>query len=124
MPAPTPEFFTPPPAPRPSRVGYSAPVSRSIPSGGSGRRSSPGKVTLSPQEVEAAKITGLTIEQYAKEKIEYQRQLEAGEYRDNRENADEFQNSARDFLPLPMLPRIAEAFLARQPPDSRRPGKA
>jgi hypothetical protein len=80
----TPTFFEPP-AQRPSRVGYSAPVSRSIPSGGSGRRSSPGRVTLSPQEIEAARVSGISIEDYAKNKIEYQRQLEAGEYRDARE---------------------------------------
>ena len=81
QPAPT---FTPP-APRPPRVGYSAPVSHSIPSGGSGRRSTPGRVTLSPSEVEAARISGLSVEDYARQKIEYERQLSAGEYRDNRE---------------------------------------
>ena len=62
----TPTFFEPP-APRPARVGYSAPVSRSIPSGGSGRRSSPGQVTLSPQEVEAARVSGISVEDYAKQ---------------------------------------------------------
>ena len=45
----------------------------------------PVKVTLSPSEVEAARISGLSVEDYARQKIEYERQLSAGEYRDNRE---------------------------------------
>jgi hypothetical protein len=87
---PTPNFFRPPPgppvrsAPNPSSI-VSAPVSRNIPSSGSGRRHTPGKVTLTPSEVEAAKIANISLDEYARQKIEYERQREAGEYRDNRE---------------------------------------
>jgi hypothetical protein len=83
---PTPTFFTPPPprsAPNPSHL-VSAPVSRSIPNA-SGRRHTPGKVTMTPQEVEAARISGISIEQYAKEKIKYEGMREDGSYRDNRD---------------------------------------
>jgi hypothetical protein len=83
---PTPKFFAPPPgrsAPNPSAI-VSAPVSREVPNS-TGKRSTPGKVVLTPSEVEAARISGLTVEAYAKQKIEYERQRETGEYRDNRE---------------------------------------
>ena len=83
----TPQFFKPPSprgaAPNPS-ARFSAPVSREIPTG-SGRRPTPGKITLSPSEVEAARVSGISLEEYAKNKIEYQRQREAGEYRDGRD---------------------------------------
>ena len=80
----TPEFFAPPPAPRPSRVAYSAPVSRGVPSS-NGRRQSPGKVTLTPAEVEAAHTAGVSIEEYAKQLLKYREALADGSYRDNRE---------------------------------------
>ena len=83
---PTPKFFAPPAprsAPNPSRI-VSAPVSREVPTA-SGKRPTPGKVTLSPSEVEAARISGLSVEDYARQKVEYERQRETGEYRDNRE---------------------------------------
>jgi len=87
MPASTPEFFAPPPA-QPARSGrrptVSAPVSRSIPTA-SGSRPKSGTVRLTPSEVEAARISGLSVEQYAKEKLRYQSMREAGEYRDGRD---------------------------------------
>ena len=81
MPQPTPEFFT---APRPSRVAYSAPVSRDVPTS-NGRRPTPGKITLSPSEVEHARVSGLTPEEYAKQLLRYREALADGSYRDNRE---------------------------------------
>jgi hypothetical protein len=86
-PKPTPKFFKPPPArsaPNPSSL-VSAPVSRNIPSGSTGKRSSPGRITLTPSEVEAAKMSNVSIEEYARQKIEYERQRQSGEYRDNRD---------------------------------------
>jgi hypothetical protein len=68
----------PEPPPRPSRVAYSAPVSRDIPSS-NGKRS-PGKVTLSAQEVEAARISGISPEEYAKQKIRKAQMVATGEY--------------------------------------------
>jgi hypothetical protein len=79
---PTPAFFKPPPArsaPKPSSF-VSAPVSRDIPSGGSGRRHTPGKITLSAQEVEAARISGISPEEYAKQKIRKAEMIASGEY--------------------------------------------
>ena len=83
MPAPK---FTPRPAAGPplEASAFSAPVSRDVP-GASGRRPA-GKVTLTRAEVEAARISGISIEEYTKNKIEYERQLKEGEYRDNRGN--------------------------------------
>jgi hypothetical protein len=83
---PTPRYFVPlpaAPARNPSSL-VSAPVSRSIPNG-SGKRHSTGKVTLTPTEVEAARISGITPEEYAKEKIRYEGMREDGSYRDNRD---------------------------------------
>ncbi len=84
VPQPTPEFFTPPPAPRSARVAYSAPVSRDVPTS-NGRRPIPGKITLSPSEVEHARVSGLTPEEYAKQLLRYREALADGSYRDNRE---------------------------------------
>jgi len=87
---PTPEFFSPPPSPparsepNPSSL-VSAPVSRSIPSASGKRHQSPGKVTLTPSEVEAARLSGVTIEEYARQKLKYDNMRETGEYRDNRD---------------------------------------
>jgi hypothetical protein len=83
--APTPAFFKVPPgpaarsAPNPSSK-FSAPVSREIPSGGSGKRHNPGKITLSAQEVEAARISGISPEEYAKQKIRKAEMIASGEY--------------------------------------------
>jgi hypothetical protein len=67
-------------APRPSMV--SAPVSREVPNG-SGRRQS-GKVTLTPAEQEMARVSGISIEEYAKQKLRYENLRETGQYRDQR----------------------------------------
>jgi hypothetical protein len=88
-PMPTPKFFAPPPAARgpapqtPSSL-VSAPVSRDVP-GSNGRRSSPGRITLTPAEVEAARVAGVDLETYARERGKYQAMLASGEYRDGRE---------------------------------------
>jgi hypothetical protein len=79
---PTPSFTPSPAQPaRPAMV--SAPVSRTIPTG-SGSRLSSGKITLTPAEVEAARISGLSIEDYAKSLAKYRGMRESGEYRDER----------------------------------------
>lgn len=61
----------------------SAPVSRDVPNS-NGRRSTPGKVTLTAQEVEAAKISGISPEEYAKQKIRKQQMVDSGEYGEQR----------------------------------------
>jgi hypothetical protein len=87
---PTPEFFRPPPSPPaprppgPNRVLHSAPVSRDVPTSGSGARPR-GKVTLTPLEREAAAMSGVDLETYAKNKLRYQQMRESGEYRDSRD---------------------------------------
>jgi hypothetical protein len=81
---PTPEFFKPPPPPSARAPAVSAPVSRSIPNG-SGRRHLSGKVTLSPGEVEAARLSGISLEEYAKQKVLYENMRADGSYRDSRE---------------------------------------
>ena len=72
-----------PPAQSAPSAMLSAPVSRMVPTGPGARPR--GKITLSPSEVEAARISGLTVEQYAAEKLKYEGMRERGEYRDNRE---------------------------------------
>ena len=81
---PTPKFFQPPPPPaepKPANI-VSAPVSRSVPTS-DGRRPR-GRVTLSREEQEAARMSGLTLEEYAMQKRKYQDMRESGEYRDER----------------------------------------
>jgi hypothetical protein len=80
-PQPTPQF-QPPPAAKPPKPLYGAPVSREVPTSNGSRPT--GKVTLSPAEVEAARISGISAEEYAKEKLRYRNMLQSGEYRDNR----------------------------------------
>jgi hypothetical protein len=84
--APTPQFFKPtPPGPaalKPS--GFSAPVSRDVPSS-SGQRLRPKQVTLTPAEVEAARIANISVEEYARQKVKYETMREDGSYRDNRD---------------------------------------
>jgi hypothetical protein len=67
----------PEPPPRPSRVMVSAPPS--LPNS-SGKRQSNGKVTLSPAEVEAARISNISPEEYAKQKIRKAEMIASGEY--------------------------------------------
>jgi hypothetical protein len=78
---PEPEYSEPRSAPQRSSpsVGYAAPVSREVPSGAyySERRSS--RVTLSPQEKEIARLSGISEEEYALGKMELKRRKEAGE---------------------------------------------
>lgn len=82
---PTPKFFQPPPSPAPPKEAnfVSAPVSRSVPSSDGTRPR--GKVTLSLAEQEAARMSNLTLQEYAAEKIKYQAMLRDGSYRDNRD---------------------------------------
>lgn len=60
----------------------SAPVSRDIPNS-SGKRT-PGKVTLTPAEVEAARISGISVEEYAKMKVKKAEMVASGEYGEQR----------------------------------------
>lgn len=74
----------PPPPPRPqARPSFvSAPVSREIPTA-NGRRQS-GKTDLSPQEREAARISGVSEVEYAKQKLRFLEMQANGEYSDRR----------------------------------------
>ena len=65
------------PAPR---VPVSAPVSRSggLPSRGLGASGS--RVVLSPEEREAARLSGVSEADYARQKASYQRKVASGEY--------------------------------------------
>jgi hypothetical protein len=81
---PTPAFFAPPqarPAPEPATVRSaltSAPVSRGVPS--SDRTLSvPSRVSLSPEEVQIAKASGITERQYAENKIRMMKMKASGE---------------------------------------------
>jgi hypothetical protein len=67
-----PEFFQPPmpkqPAPRSEASFVSAPVSRDgAPSGGSRTETNPSKITLTAEQVEAAKIAGISTVEYARQ---------------------------------------------------------
>ena len=65
----TPKFFAPArSAPSPSSI-VSAPVSREIPTSSGERLRPRGQVKLTAAEVEAARISGITPEEYAKQKI-------------------------------------------------------
>jgi hypothetical protein len=57
----------------------SAPVSREVPSGGTGTRRN-GQVTLSPAEKEAAKDAGVTETEYAKQKLRLIEEKSKGNY--------------------------------------------
>ena len=78
----TPKFFQPPPPPAAPKEAHivSAPVSRHVP----GVTRPRGRVTLSREEQEAARMSGLTLEEYAMQKRKYQDMRESGEYRDER----------------------------------------
>jgi len=74
----------PPPAnPPASRVVVSAPVSRDVPSAGSGRREG-GRVTLTPQEQEMALVSGVSLEEYARQKAKLAQMKASGEYGEDR----------------------------------------
>jgi hypothetical protein len=79
-PGPTPEFFRPPPpAPAPDRSGiYSAPVSRTAPSG-TYREPVPTSVRLTPEEIQIASASGISQTEYAKQKLRLLRAKSAGE---------------------------------------------
>ena len=62
----------------------SAPVSREVPSGGTGNRSN-GKVTLSAEEKEFARISGVTEVEYAKQKQKLAEMKANGSYSDGRQ---------------------------------------
>jgi hypothetical protein len=61
----------------------SAPVSRDTVSYSTGRPSN-GRITLTPQDIEYAKIAGVTPTEYAKQKLKLQEMKETGEYGDRR----------------------------------------
>jgi hypothetical protein len=76
---------TPEPPPRSASSNgamVSAPVSREV-AASDGKRQS-GKMTLTREEVDAARVSGITVEEYAKNKQKYQQMRETGEYRDQR----------------------------------------
>src|SRR5262249_3667796 len=73
----------PPPAePKRSPV-YSAPVSRDVPSARTGRRDG-GRVTLTPAEQEMALVSGVSLEEYAKQKLKLAQMKASGEYGEDR----------------------------------------
>jgi hypothetical protein len=80
---PPPEFFKPTPAPAPRQQApsksshYSAPVSRELP--GDYRAPDPRQVTLSAAEAEAARISGISAAEYARQKIKYEQMKARGE---------------------------------------------
>ena len=82
---PTPQFFKPAgrSAPNPSSI-VSAPVSREIPTSSGERLRPRGQVKLTPAEVEAARISGITPEEYAKQKIRKAQMVASGEYGEQR----------------------------------------
>jgi hypothetical protein len=78
----TPPFFKPPPppAPRPQHAPVSAPVSRSVPTGGGSRPDwETGRTVLSAEEKEFARLSGVDEITYAKNKLRMQRMKAAGE---------------------------------------------
>jgi hypothetical protein len=75
------EVASPPPV-KQKGPSVSAPVSRDV-MNSNGKRS-PGKVTLTPQEVEAARISGISVEEYAKQKIRKAEMVASGEYGEQR----------------------------------------
>jgi hypothetical protein len=70
------------PEQRPRTNIVSAPVSRAVPSA-SGQRQN-GKITLSLVEQEAARIAGVSLEEYAKQKKKLMEMQASGEYSDRR----------------------------------------
>ena len=70
---------TPEPSPRSSSALYSAPVSRDIPDA-TGSRQSNRKITLTPQEVEMARVSNISIEEYGRQKLKLREMRASGEY--------------------------------------------
>ncbi len=79
----TPQFFKPPEP----RVGsmpsegsiVSAPVSRGVPSGGPRVETNPNRVRLSAAEIEIARASGISPAEYAKHRLELERQKRTGQ---------------------------------------------
>lgn len=71
--------------PEPARRNppVSAPVTRDVPSVTTGKPAST-RVTLSPAEREAAKFSGITEQEYAKQKLRLQQEKAAGHYSESR----------------------------------------
>ena len=70
------------PAPEPEpprRVQVSAPVSREVPTS-AGRRERSNSITLSPAEVQHARVAGITIEEYARQRLRLEAMKQSGEY--------------------------------------------
>jgi hypothetical protein len=75
----TPPFFAPaPPKAVRQHAPVSAPVSRTVPSGGSRPDWQNGRTTLSVAEKEAAAIAGVDLETYAANKLKMLRMKEDG----------------------------------------------
>ena len=84
-PATTPAFFQPPPAkppaPRAPAHYVSAPVSREVPSGGDRAevQIDPRRVTLTQDELQIAQASGITPQEYARQKLRLKRELASGQ---------------------------------------------
>jgi hypothetical protein len=82
---PTPKFFEPPPPPAPRQLPsksalYSAPVSRETPTNRIYEaENDPRSVHLSPDQVEAARIAGVSTAEYAKQLLRMKRMQASGE---------------------------------------------
>jgi hypothetical protein len=70
------------PQSKPARPQYSAPVSREVPSAGGFRQS--GRVTLTVEDREFARIAGVSDVEYAKQKARLLEMKASGEYSDRR----------------------------------------
>ena len=69
---------TPEPPPRSSSVLYSAPVSRDVPTADGPRGNK--RVTLTPQEVEMARVSNISVEEYGRQKLKLREMRASGEY--------------------------------------------
>jgi hypothetical protein len=74
-----PEFSMPSPRQERMSAMVSAPVTREIPGSDYRIERKLSRITLSPQEKEIARLSGLTLEQYAEGKLDLMRRKEAGE---------------------------------------------
>jgi hypothetical protein len=72
-----------PKATRPRAVPVSAPVSREVPSAGGGFRT-PSRITLTLEQREAAKMSGVSETEYAKQLLRLRELQASGEYSDRR----------------------------------------
>ena len=71
---------TPEPPPRPSSGPYPAPVSRDRPDAHRRLPRAKRSVKLTPQEVEMARVAGISVEEYARQKQKLQAMRATGEY--------------------------------------------